>query len=190
MRKKIAVLIVGIIIVISIILAVLFKRDDQQKIVEEINAMNLPLTDVGPIEFVDNDHALAIFLWSGIGHIGVAELDKTLFGWDISRATSEFLSGDVQFVELNHFSVIQTWADPSVQDVSVELENGVIDSAQILIKEGDTKKGEISFRNWLYYSDTEDLSNAIVTTYDKDGEVVEVIEVPDQPNEGLDRTVE
>ncbi|WP_017473138.1 hypothetical protein [Amphibacillus jilinensis] len=161
----------------------LFRSDDIEQIEEEINRLQLRFGDASMVELVEDDYALVLYSWASTFQVGVAELRKASFNWEIVRMTSEDMGGDLQFVELSRYSVMHKSVDSDVKSVVVELNNGERREAQI-------KEKDRLARRWLYYSDTEDLSSAIVTTYDANGEVVEVIEIPDQPNEGLNRTVE
>ncbi|WP_026065272.1 hypothetical protein [Amphibacillus jilinensis] len=181
-KFKITAIIAGIIIAIGLILFVLLRSDDIEQIEAEINKLQLRFGDVNTVELVEDDFALAIYTWGSAWQVGVAELSKTIFGWETVRMTSEETSGELQFVELSRYTVIRKSIDANVKSVDVTLNNGERREAEI--------REIANAKSFLYYSDTEDLSNAIVTTYDKDGEVVEVIEGPDQPNEGLNRTVE
>lgn len=176
---------IGIALILTgFIMLTLLRSDNVEQIEEEINTLQLPYGKVSTVELVEDDYALAFYSWAWILQVGVAELQKTSFGWEIVRMTSEETGGGLQFVELSRYSVMHKPVDKNVTSVDVTLNNGEKRDAHIK----EENKGLA--RRWLYYSDTEDLSSATVTAYDKDGEVVEVIEVPDQPNEGLDRTVE
>ncbi|MBM7542732.1 hypothetical protein [Amphibacillus cookii] len=179
---KITVIIAGIVIISGLSMFALFRSDDIEQIEEEINKLELIFGDVSTVELVEDDFALAIYTWGSAWQVGVVELSKTIFGWETVSMTSEEIGGNLQFVELSRYTVMHNSIEEDVTSVDVTLNTGEKREAEIR-EIGNTK-------SFLYYSDTEDLSNAIVTTYDEDGEVVEVIEVPDQPNEGLDRTVE
>jgi hypothetical protein len=107
-----------------------------------------------------------------------------LFGWKIVSGISEPLYGTLQFVKLEKFSIVHNSVRSNIEEVHVQLGNG--DTHSALIREGNDA-AEIYMVNpdrWYYYSDTEDLAGATVTTYNKDGQVVEEIQIPDEPSGG------
>jgi hypothetical protein len=64
----------------------------------------------------------------------------------------------------------------------MELQNGEIFPLEVV-------EGEGTGVYWMFYSNDKDLSGAKVTGVNRDGEI-EDIQVPDEPNEGLNRTIE
>ncbi len=109
----------------------LFRSDDIEQIEAEINKLELIFGDVSTVELVEDDFALAIYTWGSAWQVGVAELSKTIFGWETVRMTSEELGRDLQFVELSRYTVMHNSIDSDVRSVDVTLNNGEIREAEI-----------------------------------------------------------
>ncbi|MCR6105015.1 hypothetical protein HXA34_01785 [Salipaludibacillus agaradhaerens] len=175
----------SVVLLIGAIFIYLVIKDDYQMIEDEVASYYARTPDIAHIE-IDGQYALALYE-RGDGqlqfHAGVMELKKTWFGWEFISATTEDAERNPQYIELTHFSIIQQAFFPGVDSVTVELKNGETYSAPIV-------KGENTYRRWFYYSDTEDLAGAIVTRYDKNGDKLSEVKVPDEPNEGLSGTVD
>ncbi|MCR6098135.1 hypothetical protein HXA31_18025 [Salipaludibacillus agaradhaerens] len=183
-KKKMSLLVFSSVIVLGMWLAWDLIKDDERLIEQEVHSLHQLYTELIHIELINNEYSLAFYEWGNLEHIGVVELEKTLFGWRFSSSMSERVGQDAFYVELNHFSVISQAVPSTVDEVYIELPNGNIHNAKLI--EGE----ELINKYWIYYSDTEILSQAIVTTYDKNGDKLSEVKMPDEPNEGLDRTVE
>ncbi|UJW56252.1 hypothetical protein HXZ66_01915 [Bacillus sp. A116_S68] len=182
MLKKLKILMmVGSVALLILIGWFLFLKDDYKQIENEVYSLDQMETQIVHIEIID-DYALAIYRWDGLGS-GVIEFEKTLFGWKMTSGISEWSYGELQFVKLENFSVIQQSVVRDAENIHVELQNGESYPVPII-------KGENTSPRWYYYSATEDLAGATVTTYDKDGQVVEEIQVPDEPSGGAVTQVE
>jgi hypothetical protein len=180
--KKGLAICVGMVLLIGALSIYLVIKDDSQMIEDKVHEFYwTPIPDIAHIE-IDGKYALA-FYERGDWHAGIMEFKKTWFGWELLSANTEDVERNPQFIELTHFSIIQQAVYSGVDSVTVELQNGESYSAPIV-------KGENTYRRWFYYSDTEDLAGAIVTTYDKNGDKLNEVKMPDEPNEGLNRTVE
>ncbi|WP_078578349.1 hypothetical protein [Salipaludibacillus agaradhaerens] len=184
-KLKISLIICGV----SLLLFIswfFFLKDDYKQIEQEIYSLNQWRTHIAHIEMIDDDYALAIYVWGNDQHAGIIEFERTLLGWKMTSGVSELIYGGLQFVELENYSVIHYSDRPNIEEVHVKLRNG--DTYPALLKEGNGTGEEIYAINpdrWYYYSDTEDLAEATVTTYDKDGQVVEEIQIPDEPSGGV-----
>ncbi|MCR6105013.1 hypothetical protein HXA34_01775 [Salipaludibacillus agaradhaerens] len=185
MSKKLKIsLIIGGVALLLFVSWFFFLKDDYKQIENEVYSLSQWRTHIVHIEMIDDDYALAIYVWGKNQHAGVIEFERTLFGWKMTSGISERLFETHQFVELENFSVIHDSVRPNIKEVRVQLRNG--DTHSALIREGNDA-AEIYMVNpdrWYYYSDTEDLAGATVTTYDKDGQVVEEIQIPDEPSRG------
>lgn len=147
----------------------------EKKVLEAIRLNNVIISHV---EFIDDDYALAFYEW-GYTYAGVAELEKTAFGWNVLTSISDSFGQSPYFVELSHFSVLFGVGTDELRSGEVELNNG---SKHPLSIEG----GELAPEFWFFYSDNADLSRAKVIN--KDGEVR--IEIDHKPNQGLERQIE
>ncbi|UJW56258.1 hypothetical protein HXZ66_01945 [Bacillus sp. A116_S68] len=169
-------------LVIGALSMVIFIEDDYVQIEEEVQSLQQFPIKIAHIEIIDN-YAIVFFEWTNKSHAGVIELKKGWFGWNFLRSASERVDDREQFIALSRFSIIQQRASLEVETVMVELQNGETHSAPIV-------QGEDTYRRWIYYSETEDLAGAIVTTYDKNGDKFSEVKMPDEPNKGLNRTIE
>ncbi|MCR6109082.1 hypothetical protein HXA35_01840 [Bacillus sp. A301a_S52] len=170
-------------LLIGAIFIYLVIKDDHQMIADEVVSYYARTPDIAHIE-IDGQYALAFYErgdWQS--HAGVMELKKTWFGWELLSATTEDAKLNPQFIELTHLSIIQQAIYPNVDSVTVELQNGETYSPPIV-------NSENTYTRWFYYSDTEDLGGAIVTTYDKNGDKLNEVKMPAEPNEGLSGTVD
>ncbi|MCR6109076.1 hypothetical protein HXA35_01810 [Bacillus sp. A301a_S52] len=185
MSKKLKILMmIGSVALLILIGWFFFLKDDYKEIENEIYSLSQWMTQIVHIEMIDDDYALAIYVWGSDEYVGVIEFEKDLFGWKMTSGISEVIYGNLQFVELENFSLIHNSVRSNIKEVRVQLRNG--DTHSALIREGNDA-AEIYMVNpnrWYYYSDIEDLAGATVTTYDKDGQVVEEIQVPDEPSGG------
>ncbi|MCR6109098.1 hypothetical protein HXA35_01920 [Bacillus sp. A301a_S52] len=183
MSKKLikGIAICGGMLLIAVFFIKLVLKDDYQMIEDEVHRFYKMSPAIAHIE-IDGRYALA-FYERGDWHAGVMEFKKTWFGWEFLSSTTDRVHTDEQFIELTHFSIIQQAVFEKTESVHVELQNGETYSAPIV-------KGEDTYKRWFYYSDTEDLAGAIVTTYDKNGDKLSEVKVPDEPNEGLSRIVD
>ncbi|UTR16896.1 hypothetical protein MM221_10490 [Salipaludibacillus sp. LMS25] len=186
MSKKLKIsLIIGGVALLLFVSWFFFLKDDYKQIENEVYSLNQVMTQIAHIEMIEDDYALAIYVWGKNQHAGIIEFERTLFGWKMTSGVSELLYGGLQFVELENFSVIHYSDRPNIEEVRVQLRNGHTHPA--LLKEGNgTGEGfyAINPDRWYYYSDTEDLAGATVTTYNKDGQVVEEMQIPDDPSGG------
>jgi hypothetical protein len=181
--KKVLMIGSGVMLLLGAIFIYLVTKDDYQMIKDEVHRFYRTTPDIAHIE-IDGQYALVFYErgdWQF--HAGVMELKKTWFGWEFLSATTEDAERNPQYIELTHFSIIQQAFFPGVDSVIVELQNGETYSAPIV-------QGEYTYKRWFYYSDTADLAGAIVTTYDKNGDKLNEVKMPDEPNEGLSGTVD
>jgi hypothetical protein len=179
-KFKKGIVICGGIVLIGVLFINLVIKDDYQIIEKKVEAYYMLSPNIAHIE-IDGQYALA-FYERGDSHMGVMELKKTWVGWHLLSSVSDRVDEREQFIALSHFSIIQQRACFEVEMVMVELQNGETQSAPII-------RGENAYRSWYYYSDTEDLAGAVVTTYDQEGQQLNKIKIPNEPNVASDRTV-
>ncbi|MBM7543039.1 hypothetical protein [Amphibacillus cookii] len=169
-------------LVIGTSFSFLFRPNDDILIKQEIDQFLYRDTNIYHSETNDKNEAIAFYQWYRADQLAVIELNKKRFNWEIVRGVTEGFTGDIQFIQLDYYAVIFQRIPARVVNVEILTQNETVHNGRIVVDEHYQPF-------WFYYSDTEDLSNAIITTYDEDGEIVEVIDVPDQPNENLQRTI-
>ncbi|WP_017471048.1 hypothetical protein [Amphibacillus jilinensis] len=173
---------IGIVVfVIAISFSFLFRPSDAILIIQEIDHFLHRDVTIYHSE-TNNKEAIAFYRWYGMDQLAVMELNKESFNWELVRGVTEGFTGDIQFIQLDYYAILFQRIPASVVNVEILTQNEKVHKGRIEVD-------EYYQPFWYYYSDTEDLSNAIITTYDEEGEVVEIIEVTEQPNGNLQRTI-
>jgi hypothetical protein len=162
----------------------LTAKEDMEMIEEKVMSLQQGKDDtrIIHIAILEEDYALAFYESDIIPHMGVMELKKGLFDWEFQQSVSERIRDNPQFTQLTNYSAIYGRVKHDTKEIEVELQNGETFPLE-------TVQGEAKSTYWIFYSNEKDLSGAKVTRVNRDGEIEE-IQVPDEPNKGLNRTIE
>jgi hypothetical protein len=160
----------------------LTAKEDREMIEDKVMSLQHGDTRIIHIDILEDDYALAFYESDYIPHMGVMELKKGLFDWEFQQSISERIRDNPQFTQLTNYSAIYGRAEHDTKDIEVELQSGETFPLEII-------EGEVTRGYWIFYTNDKDLSGAKVTRVNRDGEI-EDIQVPDEPNEGLNRTIE
>jgi hypothetical protein len=160
----------------------LMAKEDREMIEDKVMSLQQSDTRIIHIEILEDDYALAFYESEIYPHMGVMELKKSLFDWEFQQSISERIEDNPQFTQLTNYSAIYGRTKHDTKEIEVELQNGETFPLE-------TVQGEARDIYWIFYSNEKDLSGAKVTLVNREGEIEE-IQVPDEPNEGLNRTIE
>ncbi|MBM7539830.1 hypothetical protein [Amphibacillus cookii] len=175
MKKRITVIIVTVIALLTIVSYLMFQwlndnQDIEEAIEQEFRTLRQYVEDVYAIEYLDDDRALVFYSWDFpvFYNFGVMELEKTWRGWQFVESIS------------NRIEVENAW----VKGVYAEITDYVIlrgpmwagiDEIEIITDDGREYRPEIGRAEWqMWYLILEDepFEEATFILYDSDGEVL------------------
>ncbi|UJW56262.1 hypothetical protein HXZ66_01965 [Bacillus sp. A116_S68] len=174
MFKRKYTIMIACVVAISFFTYIFFQSDDIEDIEEVLDEFNIFLYEVD-IELVDKQYAIATYHW---GHpfrekLGVVELEKTLFGWDIVRATSHRAGWKdkpqkapytAAVSELTESTVIVGRIFDDVVEIEIETKDGTHYGGQDIILNNNL--------SWHFIpSESVDFSGTTIRGLSKDGQV-------------------
>ncbi|WP_017470935.1 hypothetical protein [Amphibacillus jilinensis] len=182
MKKRIIVIIVTVITLLTIAGYLITERlnayqDIEEVIEQEFRTLRQYVEDVYAIEFLDDDRALVFYSWDfpAFYNFGVMELEKTWQGWQFVEAISNrmerkraWLKG--VYAEIGDHVILRgpTWAS--------------VDKIEIITADGREYIPELGraaeWQMWYLILEDEPFEEATFILYDSDGEVLheEVLE--------------
>ncbi|MED4081076.1 hypothetical protein P4637_08410 [Halalkalibacterium halodurans] len=156
-------------------------QDEAQEIEKEVNRVHGEYTtiEIFHIEKVGSNRILVFYKWGVLGkRFTVAELKKTLFGWNYKSGFSIDFREKRRFTALNELGImVGLVPSDDYHEIKIETSSGDMQTATILENERGTKT------YWFYVveevGEFQEIFNASVYAVTEDGEVIEEIEKPD-----------
>ncbi|MED3648090.1 hypothetical protein P4475_14990 [Halalkalibacterium halodurans] len=156
-------------------------QDEAQEMEKEVNRVHgdWGRVEIYHVEEIDSSKTLIFYHWSrGAQRLGVAELKKTLFGWNYKSGFSTNFRDKRRYSVLNELGVMvgRVHSD-DFHEIKIETSSGDIHTASIIENESGKKT------YWFYVveeeNEFEEIFNASIYMVTEDGEVIEEIGKPD-----------
>ncbi|MBM7539841.1 hypothetical protein [Amphibacillus cookii] len=175
MKKRIIVIIVTVITLLTIGSYLISERlnayqDIEEVIEQEFRTLRQYVEDVYAIEYLDDDRALVFYSWDfpAYYNFGVMELEKTWRGWQFVEAISNRMERKTAWVK-------GTYAEITDRVILRGPVSGNAEEIVIITDDGREYRPEIGRAEWqMWYLILEDepFEEATFILYDSDGEVL------------------
>ncbi|MBM7539840.1 hypothetical protein [Amphibacillus cookii] len=175
MKKRITVIIVTVITLLTIVSYLIFQmltddQDIEEVIKQEFRSLGQYVENVYSIEYLDDDRVLIFYSWSypEYSNLGVLELEKTWRGWQFVEAISNrieienaWLKG--VYAEITDHVILRGTVTAAVEEIVLITDDG---------REYCPSVGKAERNMWYLILEDEPFEEATFILFDRNGEVI------------------